>query len=350
MPIDVPDLVGGGRGGGGGGECFVRGTRIATRAGEVRIEDLSIGDLVMTASGESRPVRWIGHSEIECARSPDPSAVWPVRIQAGAFAEGKPCRDLYVSRGHAFLIEDVLIQAETLINGVTVVGMPCEQVQIWHLELASHDIVIAEGLPVESYLDVGNRLAFIEGADFIKEHPNVHPKHWNETCAPLVKDGPVVERARALLLERATTLGHSMTEDADVHLLADGHRVDPLRLSPTRFAFVLPAHVTKIEMQCRSFVPASISASNDMRTLGICVSRLQLNGVDVPLYDDNTFAVGWHALEHDASGPWRWSHERAQLPATARLVVIDLMSVGCYYWLQPPDAATISDSSRRITA
>ena len=86
-----------------------------------------------------------------------------------------------------------------------------------------------------------------------------------------------------------------------------------------------------------------------MRRLGICVNRVQLNGVDVPLYDDNTFAVGWYELEHDASGPWRWSHERAQLPASARLVVIDLMSVGSYYWLQAPDVAVVADRSRRIT-
>jgi hypothetical protein len=334
---------------GGEGECFVRETQIATPAGEVRIEDLGIGDLVMTASGESRPVRWLGHSEVECARLPDPSARWPIRIQAGAFAEGKPCRDLYVSRGHALLIDGVLLQAESLINGATVVEMPSERVQLWHLELDSHDIVIAEGLPVESYLDVGNRLAFIEGADFIKAHPHVRPKHWTETCVPLVTNGPVLERARAVLLERATTLGHVMTEDPDVYLLADGHRIDPLRLSPTRLAFTLPPHVTKIELRSRSFVPASINASDDMRRLGICVNRLQLNGLDVPLYDDNTFAVGWYGLEHDASGQWRWSHEQAQLPASARLVVIDLVSIGLYYWLQPPDAALVSGSAPSVS-
>jgi hypothetical protein len=104
------------------------------------------------------------------------------------------------------------------------------------------------------------------------------------------------------------------------------------------------------ELRCRSFVPASISASNDMRRPGICVNRLQLDGLDVPLYDDDTFAVGWHALEHDASGQWRWSHASAQLPASARLVVIDLVNVGCLYWLQPPDAALVSGSSRPITA
>jgi len=327
------------------GDCFVRGTHIATPAGEVCIEDLRIGDLVLTASGESRPVRWLGHSEVDCARLPDPSARWPIRIQAGACTEGQPCRDLYVSRGHSLLMDGVLIQAETLINGATVVEMPCERVQIWHLELDSHDIVIAEGQPVESYLDVGNRLAFVEGADFIEAFPDVHPKHWSETCVPLVKDGPVVERARAALLERAKALGHVMTEEADVHLLADGNRIDALRLSPTRLAFTLPAHVTTIELRCRSFVPASIGASNDMRSLGICVNRLQLNGLDVPLYDDHVFAGGWHDLEHDAGGPWRWSHASAQLPATARLVVIDLLFVGCYYWLQPPDAVSISASS-----
>ncbi len=58
--------------------CFAAGTRIATEAGEVAVERLRAGDLVVTRSGRTRPVRWVGHRHTEPAR--------PVRIAADAFA------------------------------------------------------------------------------------------------------------------------------------------------------------------------------------------------------------------------------------------------------------------------
>ena len=82
----------------------MRGTHIATPQGGVCIEDFRIGDLVLTASGESRPVRWLGHSEVDCARWPDPSALWPIRIQAGAFAEGG-----VLNASQAFEIRDAVL-------------------------------------------------------------------------------------------------------------------------------------------------------------------------------------------------------------------------------------------------
>jgi len=70
--------------------CYVAGTRVLTERGEVAVENLAVGDRVVTASGTHRPVRWLGHRRVDCSRHPEPSAVWPIRIQAGAFAQG--CR------------------------------------------------------------------------------------------------------------------------------------------------------------------------------------------------------------------------------------------------------------------
>ena len=53
---------GGGRGEGGGHEtCFLKGTKIQTIAGERKVEDLAIGDLLPTVFGGERPIQWIGH-------------------------------------------------------------------------------------------------------------------------------------------------------------------------------------------------------------------------------------------------------------------------------------------------
>jgi hypothetical protein len=336
METIIPDEAQDG-GGDGGGPCLVAGTRIATSEGAVSVENLSIGAMVLTASGESRPVRWLGHRELNCNRYKDPAVVWPICVKAGAFAENLPTRDLWVSPRHAIFVDGVLIQAELLVNGATLVQVPRGRVEYWHVELDNHDILLSEGLATESYLDNGNRTAFVNGGAYMEAYPDFKPKHWTDTCVPLVLEGPALHSAKAALLARAQALGYAMTEDAAVHLMADGERIEPLRLGLTRLAFVLPAARSTIELGSRSFVPANMEpASEDRRSLGICVRRLQVDGVDIALENDAAFAPGWHKLESNATGePWRWSSGSAPLPPNARLVVIDYTSKGPY-WLEQP--------------
>jgi hypothetical protein len=319
------------------------GSRIAASDGAVRVEDLTVGALVMTVSGKARPVRWLGHRGIDCTRYRDPAVVWPICIRAGAFTDHQPARDLWVSPGHSILVDGVLIQAAKLVNGATVVQVPRERVEYWHVELDSHDILLAEGLATESYLDTGNRTAFANGGTFLEAYPDFQPKHWNDTCVPLHQDGPVVQRARAALLERAKQLGYAITQDADLHVMADGRRIEAMRLSATRLAFVLPASISTIELHCRAFIPAHFDpASCDTRALGIRVRRLQLDGNEVGLQDDASFACGWHPLEGGADGNhWRWSHDCVPLPASTRLIVIDGGAEG-HYWAERPDRAIAS--------
>jgi hypothetical protein len=318
--------------------CFLRGTRIRTVMGDKAVESLAVGERVLTADGQERPIRWIGTRGLDCTRHPTPSAVWPIRIQAGAFAQGLPARDLWVSPFHSILIEGVLVHAQKLVNGATIAQVPRERVEYWHVELESHDILLAEGLPAESYLDVGNRTGFVDGGDYLEAHPDFMPKSVAEFCVPLVTEGPVIERAKAALLERAQALGYALTEDAGVHIVADGTRIEPVRLGDKRLAFLLPASASDIELRCRSFIPAHINPeNNDQRSLGFCVARLQLDDAEVALEDEAAFVHGWHPLERNAQGEcWRWSQERMELAANTRLVVIDLCHHG-RYWAEPQD-------------
>jgi hypothetical protein len=318
------------------GPCLLSGTHVMTSDGATCVENLSLGAMVLTASGESRPVRWLGHRELDCSRHRDPASVWPICIKAGAFADSQPSRDLWVSPGHSIYVDGILIQAEKLVNGATIVRVPRAQVKYWHVELDSHDVLLTEGLPTESYLDTGNRTSFANGGDFVEAHPDFRPKHWAETCAPLVLDGPAVQSAKERLLARAHSLGHAITEEADVHLWVDGRRIDPLQLSATRLAFTLPAASTAVELRSRHFVPAHmVPASEDWRVLGLCIHSLQLDGAGVALDDEAVFAQGWCKLESDDNGQqWRWTSGRAMLPAGSRLIVVDIS--GGLYWLDPP--------------
>jgi collagen type I alpha len=126
-------------------------------------------------SGEAQSVRWIGWRSLDCRRYAEPSRVWPVCVKAGAIAEATPARDLWLSPGHGIFIDGVIVQAEKLINGVTIVQSACERVDYWHVELERHDIIYAEGLAAESYLDTGNRTGFINGGAFIEAYPDFRP-------------------------------------------------------------------------------------------------------------------------------------------------------------------------------
>jgi hypothetical protein len=325
--------------------CYVSGTRILTGRGEVAVEKLDVGDVLVTASGAHRTVRWLGHRRVDCARHPEPSVVWPIRIQAGAFAQALPARDLWVSPGHSILVEEgVLIPAGELVNGATIVQVPVESVEYWHVELDSHDILLAEGLAAESYLDTGNRTGFFNnGGSYLEAHPDFKPKHWAETCVPLVSEGAILQGVKSRLLARAQTLGHRLTANSDVHIVAAGERIEPLFCNEQRVAFVLPADQTQIELRCRGFIPAHIdAASDDHRRLGVCVGRLQIDGLDLPLDDATAFERGWHGLEvYSPQQCHRWSHESAPLPDGTRLVLIEL-ACPSFCWTQPEVKATLT--------
>ena len=145
--------------------CFVAGTRIATDRGDVPVEGLRVGDHALTlGDGGSlvpRPVRWIGRRRIDLARHPQPEAARPIRIRRGAFSEGVPDRDLMLSPDHAIYAEGVLIPVRWLVNERTVVpARRMRHVEYFHVELDQHAILLAEGMPAESYLDTGDRSTF----------------------------------------------------------------------------------------------------------------------------------------------------------------------------------------------
>jgi hypothetical protein len=137
--------------------CFARGTLIATPEGEKPVEKLRPGKQVITlVDGQEmipRTVKWLGHRRIDLTRHPRPETAAPVRIQRGAFADGMPHRDLMVSPDHAVFVDGVLICARQLVNGTTI----CQELywtalDYYHVELDEHAILVAEGLPAESYL------------------------------------------------------------------------------------------------------------------------------------------------------------------------------------------------------
>jgi hypothetical protein len=158
--------------------CLCAGTRIATPKGETAVEDLRPGQMVLTAQGEVMPVRWVGITHV-ATQFADPLRVMPIRIAAGALGDGLPRRDLLVSPDHALFLHGMLVQAAALVDGVNITReskMP-EQFNYYNVELDSHELLLAEGVEVESFVDNVSR---------------THFHNWDERVTP---DTDIVEMA-----------------------------------------------------------------------------------------------------------------------------------------------------------
>jgi hypothetical protein len=192
--------------------CFCTGTRIAAPGAQRAVEDLRAGDTVLTVSGAARSVIWVGARSIDILRHPHPERVRPIRIRAHAFADNVPVRDLLVSPDHCLFLHGALIPARCLVDAASVTVETVDRVTYHHVELASHDVVFAEGLPAESYLDTGNRQCF--AGPVMALHPGFGSipddrcvAGGDRAYARLAVTGPEIDAALATLAARRSGAG-----------------------------------------------------------------------------------------------------------------------------------------------
>ncbi len=236
--------------------CYCRGTLIATPGGEAAIETLRIGDLVATLSGGPRPIRWIGtrsYAARFAASNPD---VMPVRIRAGALGPDAPRRDLLVSPRHAMLIDGMLIPAATLINGLSILQDDAPaQVDYLHLELDSHDVILAEGAPSESFVDDDSRGMFHNAHEHAVLYPDAvrRPAAY---CAPRVEDGAALEGVRA----RLAALAWGEAPEVTGRLLGQLDLVERHRIAGWAFDADAPTRPVRLRLLDRGVVLCELVA------------------------------------------------------------------------------------------
>ncbi len=155
--------------------CYLSGTKIRTPVGDRRIDDLVIGDPVLTAKGETHSIKWIGRRNYKRTTATWPKTFRPVLIRKDALGEGRPADDLYISRKHCLLLDGVLVPAKYLINGDTIVLAGCEDrssLEYLHIELDHHDAVLAEGVAAETFCSNGqNAEVFSNFAERARLYP-----------------------------------------------------------------------------------------------------------------------------------------------------------------------------------
>jgi len=186
--------------------CYCRGTRILTDHGEVAVEELEIGDRLLTSAGVARPIKWIGRRSYPGRFANGNRDVLPICFSQGSLAGNVPHRDLWVSPRHAMFLDGVLIAAEHLVNGVSVVqATHVDLVEYFHVELDSHDVIVAEGSLSETFVDDNSRSMFLNADEFCALYGDAVSAR-TVYCAPRVEDGFVLETVRRRLAAQAGQL------------------------------------------------------------------------------------------------------------------------------------------------
>lgn len=184
--------------------CLVRGSMVKTPAGEVPVESLAIGDLVLTVDGTAEPVKWIGRRGYSRSFVEASERLAPVLFTKGALGVNTPSRDLYVSPEHAVLIDHALVPAAKLVNGTTIRQVTdFDMVEYFHIEFEAPQVIFTDGAATESYVNHDNRRMFQNYQDYVDLYGNEGVTTSRLRRFDFIEGGVELDAIRARLTNQA---------------------------------------------------------------------------------------------------------------------------------------------------
>ncbi|MGX7345507.1 Hint domain-containing protein [Acetobacter pasteurianus] len=309
--------------------CFLSGSMIRTPEGDVAVENIKIGDEVVTFDWKNnrevtQPVVWVGKSHaFAYANMPDDEAGYPVRVQKDAIAEGVPYKDMLITPEHCLFFEGKFVPARMLVNGVSITyDKSITSYEYYHVETEQHSVITADGMLTESYLDTGNRSSFRQEGK-VASLRNAAKSWENDAGASLCVDRAFVEPLFRKLEARNKDLASSqasveLTQDPDLHLITEsGAVIRPVRHDGPRYSFMLPANIASVRIVSRASRAADVIGPfvDDRRMMGVAVADVcfvtakHQEAVTAHLQVEKP--VGWHATD------WvdcAWTNGDAVLP------------------------------------
>ena len=142
--------------------CFTPGTTVLTTAGEVLVENLRVGDRVVTRDNGLQPIRWVGSKKLSQGNLLARPKLRPIMIRKGALGSNLPERDMMVSPNHHMLLvsqqtqllfeeSEVLIAAKHMTHMQGVQRVDTQGVEYIHFLCDNHEVVLADGTWSESF-------------------------------------------------------------------------------------------------------------------------------------------------------------------------------------------------------
>ncbi|GEC61844.1 hypothetical protein GOX01_21750 [Gluconobacter oxydans] len=315
--------------------CYLAGTMILTPEGERAIETLEAGDKVMVyANGttSTQTILRVGHAHATTGTTghADVDAV-PVRVRAGALADGIPSRDLLVTPEHCMMLEGSFVPVRMLVNGMSIAyDHSITDYDYYHIETEQHSVLVANGALSESFLDADHRPdTLMQGSQVTR----LRPLNWEKDAAlPLVTDREHVEPLFAAIALRAEALGYTAPQpgpSADVtsetHLvLADGTALYPIRANGEQFVFMLPEGCQSVRIISQAARPGDRIGLfvDDRRILGVLVGEVTIWSGErthrISTHLSDPYADGWWGIE-TSHARWTGGNARLDLGQTLKM-------------------------------
>lgn len=316
--------------------CFLSGSMIQTPEGDVAVEDIRMGDTVVSyahGTAQTATVSWAGkaHAVVRPELMAD-EAGYPVRILANAIAEGVPYKDLLITPEHSLFFDGRFVPARMLVNGSSILyDKSITSYDYYHIETEQHSVIRADGMLTESYLDTGNRRAFQQEGGLVSLH-GANRSWENDAAAVLCVEREFVEPVYQKIKARAEELYEGVsasslpevTTDPDLHLVTQqGATLRPVRHENGQYSFMLPPNTDSVRIVSRASRPADTIGPfvDDRRLLGVAVGTVTLvtsNGkLDIIAHLRANKPAGWHAEAEGSQSVW--TNGNAVLPLVEKL-------------------------------
>ncbi|WP_281700584.1 Hint domain-containing protein [Acetobacter malorum] len=335
--------------------CFLAGSMIRTVDGDVAVENIQIGDEVVTFDWKTgaenvRPVVWAGTARATVhANLQDDEAGYPVRILKDAVADGVPYQDLLVTSEHCLFFDGKFVPVRMLVNGSSIFyDKSITAYDYYHIETAEHSVVAANGVLTESYLDTGNRRSFRQEGKVASIGGRA--KTWEaDAGAELCVDRAFVEPLFRKLEARKSCITEglrhaetvALTDDANLHLVTEtGAVIRPVRRDGQRYNFMLPANVASVRIVSRASRPADVIGPfvDDRRQMGVAVGNVTFvtaaRQENIVAHLAEAKPEGWHADMSRADVAWTTGNAVLPLAGLTEgnmgLLSLNILSAGPY--------------------
>ncbi|EUK17461.1 Hint domain-containing protein [Commensalibacter papalotli (ex Servin-Garciduenas et al. 2014)] len=312
--------------------CFLTGTMIKMGKGDCAVEDIQVGDMVLTYDPQTKTkvkkkVVWVGHQTARVnPKLTDDLAGYPVRIVKDAFKKGVPNKDLLITAEHCLFIDGHFIPARMLVNGRSIYyDYSMTSYDYYHIETEDHSVIWADGMLTESYLNTGNRYGFNRDQKVVVLDPKV--KTWEQDAAvPLMVERSVVEAVFNDLDKRAVKQKlllrnerhFTFSNDPALYLLTEeGEEIYQSRVEDDRVIFTLPANTQNIYLVSRKSRPCDVIGpfENNRHSFGILVGQVSVlnehGAYPITKYLQQEDLQGWSVKEQSL---YRWTQGCAFLP------------------------------------
>jgi hypothetical protein len=163
---------------------FTNGTSICTLKGEVPVEELVVGDRVITRDNGLQTIKRITRRDLDYGQLAAAQHLQPILVMAGALGNALPERDTLVSPNLRILqstgldATDSLAAAKNLVDNRLVRNCSVLGVRYVHIEFMRHEVVLANGIWAESFHAEDRSLGAMGNAqrsELFDIHPDMKP-------------------------------------------------------------------------------------------------------------------------------------------------------------------------------